>query len=672
VALGLVVAVTLLAFEPVRHNDLVNWDDTYLLVDNDAYRGLSGEHLRWMFTTSLGGHYQPLTWLSYALDWHVWDGLNPVGFHLTNLLLHVLVAVGFFFVTLRLLAAALAETGTSLRRWAALLGTLFFAVHPLRVESVVWATERRDVLSGVWLLATVLLYLRAVGARSRGAYLGALAAALVCHVLSLLSKAWGITLPAVLLVLDVYPLRRLGGSPPGWWAAPVRKVWYEKVAFLLPALGSAVLAGWAQAQSGALWTLTDFPLSLRVGQAFYGLVFYARKTLWPAGLLPLYEQDPNATPWDLPNLLAAGVVVIAALLLLRWRRKRPALVAGAVVYVLLLLPVLGFTQSGQQRVADRYSYLACLPWAVLLAGAVGTMRGPARTREADPQRYSHAVPVVAGVVLVAVLVGLTRAQTGIWRDSYTLWTHVLSHDPWTPTAHANLADVLIERGDYAGARRHVEKVLEVLPGDRAAHLALARAAAALGDLRTAREHFLITREIDEHLGRESVLVLLGLAEVESRLGHHAEAARLCELVVEREPRFQEGFYWLGVTRQELRNYDGAKKAWERVLELTPGHVRAQARLAWLLATCPVDELRDGPRAVQLARSAVDSSQGEGVMAREALAAALAETGDYPQATAVAAQLLEDTQLPHEPDRAGRVRAALYEYQSGRPFRATPE
>ena len=195
-------------------------------VNNTQYRGLSLAHLRWMFTTFHGGHYQPLSWVTLAIDYTLW-GMQPRGYHLTNLVLHTANALLVYALALALLPRR-PPRGASHRpgAWlaiAAAVAALCFAIHPLRVESVAWVTERRDVLSGFFLLLTVLAYVRMVDARPAGAWRTWFALSLGCFVLSLLSKAWGMTLPFVLLVLDVYPLRRLRCATRDAAAHPARE-----------------------------------------------------------------------------------------------------------------------------------------------------------------------------------------------------------------------------------------------------------------------------------------------------------------------------------------------------------------------------------------------------------------------------------------------------------------
>src|SRR5437867_6155241 len=241
---ALIALVTFAAFLPVLQNQFVDWDDQRNFLDNHHYRGLGWTHLRWMWWTTHMGHYIPLTWMTLGLDYLLW-GLNPLGYHLTSLLLHAANAVVFFFVVRRLLTRALSspsERGYALAVSAG-VAALGFAIHPLRVESVVWVTERRDVLSGLFYLLTILIYLRACegGARGRGWYWLSVAV----FVGALLSKSMVVNLPVVLVILDVYPLRRLGGSI-GWRSEPARRVYVEKVPFVRLAAAASAIALWAQ------------------------------------------------------------------------------------------------------------------------------------------------------------------------------------------------------------------------------------------------------------------------------------------------------------------------------------------------------------------------------------------------------------------------------------------
>src|SRR5438128_4688076 len=271
----LIALVTFAAFLPTLQNQFVNLDDEKNFLENPHYRGLGWTHLRWMWTTSLMGHYIPLTWMTLGLDYLLW-GMNPSGYHLTNLLLHAANAVVFFFIASRILNLALprpSERGHALTV-AAGFAALVFAIHPLRVESVAWATERRDVLSGLFYLLAILVYLRACERNEHGRRQYWQAVALFgC---ALLSKSMAVSLPLVLVILDVYPLGRLGGSF-GWWSEPARRVYLEKIPFVLLAGAASVIAFLAIFQTHNMAPLAQLSVLGRLAVSAYGLIFYLWK-----------------------------------------------------------------------------------------------------------------------------------------------------------------------------------------------------------------------------------------------------------------------------------------------------------------------------------------------------------------------------------------------------------
>src|SRR3989449_6560836 len=282
---ALIALVTFAAFLPALQNQFVNWDDHENFLDNPHYRGLAWSHLRWMWTTHRG-HYIPLTWMTFGLDYLLW-GMNPVGYHLTSLLLHAANAVVFFFVVRRILTRALpspSERGYALAVSAG-VAALGFAIHPLRVESVAWVTERRDVLSGLFYLSAILIYLRACEReeRGRGGYWLS-GAVFGC---ALLSQSMVVDLPVVLVILDVYPLRRLGGAV-GWWSAPARRGYVEKIPFVLLAAAASAIAVMAQLSAPAAVPLAHPSVPGRLAGSADGLSFFPRK--------PDRARKPTAPP----------------------------------------------------------------------------------------------------------------------------------------------------------------------------------------------------------------------------------------------------------------------------------------------------------------------------------------------------------------------------------------
>ena len=466
VAPCLVALVTVAAFLPVLDAGFVNWDDDENFLRNVHYRGLGPQQLRWMLTAYHMGHWTPLTWLTLGLDHTLW-GMDPRGYHLTSLLFHAGAGLLFYFLSLRLLRLALpATTGEPSLRIGAAAAALLFAVHPLRAESVAWVTERRDVVSGMLYLAAALAYLRGVedGARRRAAwYWGAVA----LFAGALLAKASTLTLPVVLVVLDVYPLRRLGG-PRGWLD---RRVWIEKLPFVVLAAAAALVAFQALAPLGTTPSLRQLPVAPRALIGIYGIAFYLIRTLLPVDLSPLY-QLPVGVTWLHFGIVIGGTALAAT----TWRRW-PAFTAAWGLYVVILLPVLRLVQGGPQVVADRYSYLACLGWALLVGGAAARQWAGARVLR------------VVLAVWIAALGALTWQQAAAWHDSVTLWSHAVAVNPESRAAHANLARAHAAEGRIAAAAAHYEETLRLSHNQAPYHAIIAELYARTGSDRGAAIRF---------------------------------------------------------------------------------------------------------------------------------------------------------------------------------------
>jgi tetratricopeptide (TPR) repeat protein len=443
-------------FSPALGHQFLNWDDPMNLVDNAEFRGLGWRNLRWMFTTTLAGHWIPLTWLSFGVDYQLW-GMNPLGYHLTNVLLHAATGVVFYFVALRLLRVA-TGAGEGVLELGALAAALFFAIHPLRVESVAWATERRDVLSGLWFLLTILTYLKAAGPDGpRRAWWRA--GSVTCFALAAMSKAIVMTLPALLIVLDVYPLRRLPSRWREWTAPAARSVLVEKIPYVAVGLATGLIAHHAVRSYGDM--IASLPLENRVAVALYGLAFYIWKTFVPILIAPMYQLPAHLDPRDGP-MLASAAAVIGLTGVLVWLRCRwPAGLAVWIGYVVLVAPVSGIVQSGPQMVAARYSYLSCLGLALLVGGAVCWLG-----RRTVDRRLSRRWTAAGIVGITGAYVGLAVLSwqlTWVWRDSETLWAYAVSVEPASPLAHGNLGFAYLNRGRLAEAEREMRLALRLAP-----------------------------------------------------------------------------------------------------------------------------------------------------------------------------------------------------------------
>jgi len=435
-------ALTVVAFLPALDGQFLNWDDEKNLVTNEGYRGLGWSNLRWMFTTTLMGHWIPLTWLTLGAN-YVIGGMAPWGYHLGNLLLHAANAVVFYAVAGRLLAAGTGgERTQGAVRWGAAAAAAVFAVHPLRVESVAWVTERRDVLSGLFFLLAVLGYLKAVergaggrlDSRWRVASLGLFAAALS-------SKASTMMLPAALLVLDIYPLRRRGVG----LAVLLR----EKIGYFMLAGVGAVVALVAVRQGATVTGYAEYGLGARVAMTLYSLMFYPWKFLWPVDLSPMYELPARVEPlaWRFLLPMVAVPVITAALIVLR--RRWPGGLAAWVYSALLVLPVSGAVHAGYQLAHDRYSYLSGMGFAVLVGAAVcWVMRAGAR---GVLRPWLTGVVLGAMVLVVATLGAGAWRQSRVWHDSETLWRWTVSADPACMICQNNLGNFLLDDDRLAEA-----------------------------------------------------------------------------------------------------------------------------------------------------------------------------------------------------------------------------
>ena len=568
-----VALATAVVYLPTLWNGFVDFDDQTNLLENPFFRALDPAALRWMFT-NLDGHYLPLTWLSFALDYQLW-GMNPLGYHLTNALLHVASAVVFYVLSARLLRLAFGlapGAAPPALAIAAAISAAFFALHPLRVESVAWATERRDVLSGLFALLALDAYVRAHAGR-RGGFAWS---ALSWYVASLLAKPVGMSLPIVLVVLDVYPLRRLPARVGAWLRRDVRAVWIEKIPFVVLGVLTAVVEGIAERAVDTFYSLEQYGIPGRIGQAFFALAFYLVKTAVPAGLSPLY-QLPVDWRFARPDVLLAMVFVVAVTALLVVARRRwPWALAAWVAYAALLAPVLGIAQAGPHIAADRYTYLATLGWAVVVGGAVFALDEDARAGRRPPMPFTVAA---AGAGLVAICLGiLTWRQVGIWHDSVTLWRTAVAADPRCYICLNNLGNALQRAGRADEASPYFDAALRIQPDDADAHANLGTVAGRADHQDEARREFERALAIDpDHAVANANLarLLIDDGDTERAIAHLETALR-------KEPNMAEARTNLGLALIARGDMAGAERELRRAVFLQPDLASARNNLGTLL------------------------------------------------------------------------------------------
>jgi Flp pilus assembly protein TadD len=563
--LALAVAVlTFLVFAPVLGGGFLNWDDDRGLLTNDGFRGLGPAQLRWMFTTTLLGHYAPLTWLSFGVTYAL-AGMTPGAYHLGSLVLHALNAALVYLLAQRLLTLARPTAGEMPRHGGALIAALAFAIHPLRVESVGWITDRGDLLCATFYLLAALAYLRFASAdnadtriRWRLASLGAFAAAL-------LSKEIAMTLPLSLFLLDAYPLRR--GARGG------RTLIIEKLPWLILAAAGAAVAVFARGHGGSWTSYAEHGLGARIALAAYSLGFYPLKFLWPAGLSPLYELPVQVHPFA-PRFVAAGVAVIAVTALLVWRRRQlPGLLVAWLHAAVAVAPVSGLAHAGSQLVADRYSYLPGLGFAVI-AGGVITAALDAWRRGRLPVGVTATVAVATTVALV-ILGTLSWQHAWHWRSSVNLWRWAVAADDACMLCHAKLGAALLATGATAEAEPELRRAVQLAP-DRAGLRIDHGVALAMTDKGAEAE-----REFREaiQLAPGSLAARLNLAILYTRQGRAADMLAVLREAASLRPDDPSLLVTLGRALAEQGQPRDAAMTLERAVVLAPGLVEARFWLA---------------------------------------------------------------------------------------------
>jgi hypothetical protein len=579
-AVGLVVLVVI-AFQPLLDNGFVDtWDDAANFLDNPHYRGLGWRQLSWAWSTFHLGVYQPLSWLLLEMQYS-FCGLNPGGYHITSLLLHAAVALALFTLVVTLLDRARHDIGPKRARsnlLGAWLATALFTVHPLRVEVVAWASCQPYLLCALFSLLAVLAYLQAIpgtGPPRRGWLAGSWA----LFVAALLSKAVAVGLPVILVILDVEPLRRLGGGPGRWFGREARKVWREKVPF---AFLSLIIIGLAiKAREGGRFAngSSDWGLATRVAQVCYGICFYVAKTVWPFNLASYYPMPRQITWSDLPYLLSILSTLGLSAALILMRRSRPGQLAAWLSYLVILAPNLGLVRFSDQIAADRYSYLATMGGVVLVAAGFNRIGRSAR----------RVRPVLLGLAAVGLgvlfsLIVLTRGQCRTWRDSESLWSHALEHGAGrSAVAHTTMGGMLVRRGEVDQARAHFAEALRLDPAYAPAHNNLGEVLFRSGRFDQALAQFAEALRFDAELAaahNNRAMVWAACPVAAYRDGRRAveAATRACALTGWQDPALLDT---LAAAHAEAGDYDAAVKRQAEAIALVgdgPKKADFQSRL----------------------------------------------------------------------------------------------
>jgi Tfp pilus assembly protein PilF len=427
-ALIVILAVSAV-FAPALRGEFLHWDDDGLFVYNPYFRGLDAEHLKWMRTTFWYGHWQPISWLSFALDFAAW-GMNPHGWHATSLLLHSINAVLVYLLCLAFLKEQRASYAISA------LAALSYAIHPLRVEAVVWLATRGYLLCGTFCLLTMLFYLK-TGKQKRYPF-----AALLCFTFATVTKGIGMMLPLVLLLIDWGHFRRITS------VRTMLSCVIEKTPFFVLSLLTGIMAFLAKKTGGGMMPVEKYGVIERFGQAVYGIWFYLFKTVLPLNLTPLYYKQPEVVPVVVALALTSAAAI--SLFLLR-HRVRPVLITSG-AFLIMIFPMIGFTQSGVQFFADRFTYLAAIPFSVLLAVGLSRLKTMRRL-------------ICGALAVLLTLFGVqTFAFSNTWSHNLSLWWCAASVDKNNAEAYNSAGLALMDYQYYEKALEYFEKAVQLKPG----------------------------------------------------------------------------------------------------------------------------------------------------------------------------------------------------------------
>ncbi len=710
-------------FGQTRQYGFVNYDDDAYVYENPIVQnGLTPEGVKEVFTSEMRGIHYPLTMLSFMLD-REFQGMEPGGFHLTNVLLHAATAIALFLVLLNMTGAL----------WRSAFVAALFAIHPLRVESVVWITERKDVLSGLFFMLTIAAYL---GYARRPFSIARHALVCLFLALGLLAKPMLATTPFVLLLLDFWPLKRWRGE------GGCRRILLEKIPLLLLSALSVAMTMGSHAALDPHSDIGSVPILWRVGNALVSYVAYLRQMVWPTGLVPHYPHPGAALPlWQIGG--AALLLAVISLTALHQRKNRPWLLVGWLWYLGMLFPVIGITHIlGEAARADRFTYLPQIGLYLSLIWLAAEWLARKQVR--------RAVPIAIATTILAALAATARHQSTHWKNSVSLWNHTLAHTVANALARNNLGLALEDEGKVAEAIRQYEEAIRISPDYPTANNNLGLLLAAQGKTDQAIAHFRRAIRGNPNLAEpryglgaalarhgktaeaipcfaESIRLdpdlaapYFGMGAALLAQGKPGEAIPYFELAIQLDPsvaaphlglgrawamqgkftkavpplqealRLQPGdpairdtlqrvlaaqkkqnldtadaAYRTGLKMQMEGNFSGAIRQYEQTLQNDPDYYEARNNLAWLLATCPEARLRDGKRAVELAERVARKTGRENAVVLDTLAAAYAEAGRYPEATETARQS-EQIQARQRAAPTG-IRERIKLYQSGRPY-----
>ncbi len=564
------IVITIAVYWQTRNHEFVSYDDDAYVIENPQVQaGLTRQSIIWSFTTTHVANWHPLTWLSHMMDCQLYD-LNPSGHHLTNVLFHLVNTVLLFLLLNR-------STGAS---WRSGFVAALFAVHPLHVESVAWVAERKDVLCTLFWLLTMWTYIYYVEKPRLHRYL----LTLLTLGLGLMAKPMLVTLPFVLLLLDYWPLGRFQAGPAGSndqaqvqlplssvkTTMPSSRLIWEKAPFFVVSLASCVVTFLVQQKGGAVETVADFPLTIRIGNALVSYVSYMGKMIWPQSLAVFYPHPGTSLPRWQP--VAAGLLLIFITIgVIRAGRKRAYLTVGWLWYLGTLVPVIGLVQVGAQALADRYTYVPLIGLFIMISWFIPDLL--------SAWRHRGILLGGAAVTLVSALMVCTWMQLQHWKNDLTLFEHALKVTANNYLAHDSLGNALAEQGKLDQAITHYNAALRINPNSLNTHNNLGVAFLEGGDIDKALTHYYAalrlksdSAETHNNLG----VAFFSMGQLNKAISHYLTA-------IELDPTFGKAYNNLGNVLFQQGKLDEAIIQYHKALEIKTNYPEAHNNLGAALA-----------------------------------------------------------------------------------------
>ena len=648
------VVITLLSYWQLPTHDFLNFDDNaYITQSTNVHEGITWKNIAWAFSFTDIAYWHPLTWLSHILAFQLF-GLKSGMHHLANLFLHIANTLLLFLVLHRMTRSL----------WSSAFVAAMFALHPLNVESVAWASERKNVLSTFFWMLTMLTYVCYV---ERPTVLRYLLIFLVFS-LGLMAKPMLVTLPFVLLLLDYWPLYRLNFSPSkrinqehhkskntGFQRSSFLRLVLEKIPLLVLSIIVIYLSSMSVQNGGYAISTASVPMKLRIANALVSYVSYIKKTIWPHNLA-IYYPYPHALPlWQVAG--AVLLLLCISFLVLRTVKSKPYLVVGWLWYIGTLVPVIGLVQAGLwPATADRFAYVPLIGLFIVIAWGAPDL--------VDRWRSRKIVLVTLATTLISILTVTTCFQLRYWQNGVTLFTHTLNVTPNNSLINKELGNAWEDQGNFEKAMYYYDKAIQITPNFAEPHNNLGRLFAIQKDYKDAIYHYNEALRIkptftEAHNNLATALLYQG--NEKEAIYHYYEALRS-------NPNYAGAYYNLAKIFEHNGKTEKAIILYRKALGCNPEMIQALYNLSWINATHKNEKYRNGAKAIELAEKLSKITQYNQPLAMDALAAAYAETGKFDSAVLTAEKGLELAKQQGPKELALGLKKRLELYQAKRPYR----